>query len=143
MGEISMELLRSDKAIVGQRQHRTDSGVGEIQYVILADGFMIDCGHDFRSVQRAAEVTRRRLVQSARSTDPIETEAGIDTLCRAIRHGQRFVLSPLFVETAAQLAEPRAVDRSRDALFTPADITWLEWEGDAPGGNPRSRAISM
>jgi|APMI01.1.fsa_nt_gi hypothetical protein len=54
MGEISMELLRSDKAIVGQRQHRTDSGVGEIQYVILADGFMIDCGHDFRSVQRAA-----------------------------------------------------------------------------------------
>lgn len=52
--EINFEILRSDKAIVGQKQHRTDSGVGMVQYVILADGFMIDCGHDYRSEQRAA-----------------------------------------------------------------------------------------
>jgi hypothetical protein len=54
MRDIDFGLLRSDKAIVGQKQHRTDSGVGEIQFVILADGFMLDCGHDFRSQQRAA-----------------------------------------------------------------------------------------
>jgi len=54
MSNFEFALLRSDKAIVGQRQHRTDSGVGEIKYVILADGFMLDCGHDFRSEARAA-----------------------------------------------------------------------------------------
>ena len=51
---LGMALLRSDKAIVGQRQHRTDGGVGEIHYVILADGYMLDCGHDFHSAARAA-----------------------------------------------------------------------------------------
>lgn len=101
------------------------------------------CDIALKTLERAAEVTRRRLVKSTRPTDPIETEAGIDTLCRAIRNGQRFVLSPLFVETAAQLAEPRAVERSRDYIFAPADITWLEWEGDAPGGNPRSRRHAL
>ena len=54
MSEINFALLRSDRAIVARQQHRTDTGVGEVQFVILADGFMIDCGHDFRSEQRAA-----------------------------------------------------------------------------------------
>lgn len=49
----AMTLLRSDKAIVGTKQHRTDVGVGEIAYVILSDGFMLDCGHDFNSPARA------------------------------------------------------------------------------------------
>lgn len=48
-----MALLRSDRAIIGSRQHRTSEGVGEITYVILADGYMLDCGHDFHSQARA------------------------------------------------------------------------------------------
>lgn len=97
------------------------------------------CDIALKTLERTAEVTRRRLVKSVKPTDSLETEAGLDTIIRAIRAGDRFILSPLFVETAEQLAEPRSVDRSRDYLFTPADITWIEWEGDAPGGNPRSQ----
>lgn len=41
------------------------------------------CDIALKTLERAAEVTRRRLVKSTRPTDPIETEAGIDTLCRA------------------------------------------------------------
>ena len=52
--DYDMTRLRSDNAIVGTKQHRTDAGVGDVQFVILADGFMIDCGHDFHSGARAA-----------------------------------------------------------------------------------------
>lgn len=50
----ALRSLLPQRAINASRQHRTDCGVGEIQYVILADGFMLDCGHDFLSEQRAA-----------------------------------------------------------------------------------------
>lgn len=55
---LDWELMKSDRPIVAQKQHRTDDGVGEIQYVILADGFMLDCGHDFRSKQRAVALAK-------------------------------------------------------------------------------------
>jgi len=80
MNEISFELLRSDKAIVGQRQHRTDSGVGTIQYVILADGFMIDCGHDYRSEQRAAALAT--IINAA----PADLREALDKHERTSRH---------------------------------------------------------
>lgn len=80
MSEISFELLRSDKAIVGQRQHRTDSGVGTIQYVILADGFMIDCGHDYRSEQRAAALAT--IINAA----PADLREALDKHERTSRH---------------------------------------------------------
>lgn len=54
MTSADFALLRSDRAVVGTKQHRTSDGVGEIYYVILADGFMLDCGHDFRAAARAA-----------------------------------------------------------------------------------------
>lgn len=34
------------------------------------------CDIALKTLERAAEVTRRRLVKSTRPTDPIETEAG-------------------------------------------------------------------
>lgn len=50
---------------------------------------------------------------------------------RRIRTAQRFVLSPLVVETVNQLScDPEAIERSRDALFWPAELTWVEWHGE-------------
>lgn len=61
-----------------------------------------------------------------------------ETTCRALRVAQRFVLSPLTVETARQLAEPAAIERTRGHLFAPARIAWFEWDGNTPGGYQRS-----
>jgi hypothetical protein len=46
---------------------------------------------------------------------------------------QRFVLSPLVVESALDLGRPDAIERSRDLIFTPARMTWIEWRGRATG----------
>ncbi len=36
--------LNSDKALVCQREHRADCGVGTVWLVLLGDGYLIDCG---------------------------------------------------------------------------------------------------
>lgn len=46
---------------------------------------------------------------------------------------QRFVLAPLVADSAYDLARPDAVERSRDMIFTPARMTWIEWRGRFPG----------
>lgn len=47
------ETLRSDKAIVGHRQINSDMGGATVQCVILADGFILECGSDGYAQRRA------------------------------------------------------------------------------------------
>lgn len=54
----TFEELRSPRALVAYRQHRADCGVGDIACVVLADGFILDCGHDGLSKYRAEELAR-------------------------------------------------------------------------------------
>ena len=48
-----MELLRSAKAIVAHRQVHSDCGDATIFCVVLADGFIVECGSDGYSERRA------------------------------------------------------------------------------------------
>ena len=41
---VDFETLRSDQAIVCHKEHRTVDGVDNIVYVLLADGWLLDCG---------------------------------------------------------------------------------------------------
>ena len=62
-------------------------------------------------------------------------ERGLQGLADAgakIRAAQRFVLSPLTVETVNDLARPDEVERNRGHLFFPAEMTWIEWVGSVP-----------
>ncbi len=45
--------LQSDKALVCQKEHRCDSGVGIVWFVLLSDGYLIDCGSERQSEARA------------------------------------------------------------------------------------------
>jgi hypothetical protein len=45
--------LRTAEAIVCHRQHRADCGVGTVWLVLLADGYLIDCGAEAYSEARA------------------------------------------------------------------------------------------
>lgn len=53
MSEPDMALLRSPTAIVARREVVTDSGGGVIHCVVLADGFLIECGSGFHAERRA------------------------------------------------------------------------------------------
>lgn len=48
-----MEALNSPRALVCHQQHRADCGVGTVWFVLLADGYLIDCGAEPRSEARA------------------------------------------------------------------------------------------
>ena len=48
-----MDLLRSDEAIVARRQVHSDCGGATIHCVVLADGFIVECGSDGYSEERA------------------------------------------------------------------------------------------
>lgn len=50
---MDMEKLRSPLALVCHKQHRADCGVGTVYYVLLADGYLIDCGAESASQARA------------------------------------------------------------------------------------------
>jgi len=70
--------------------------------------------------------------------------AGLGDRCaaqiRLLDVAQRFVLSPHVVEAAHDLAESaKAVESSRDYLFTPAAVTWLEWPDDSKILGPSNR----
>ncbi len=58
-----------------------------------------------------------------------------------IESALRMVLSPLVVETAAQLADPETVERTREHLFMPAVNLWLEWDGATRGLPGNAHAI--
>lgn len=48
-----MEVLRSPMAIVAHRQINSDCGGATVFCVVLADGFIVDCGSDGYSQKRA------------------------------------------------------------------------------------------
>lgn len=48
-----MDTLRSPKAIVAHRQVHSDCGGATIYCVILADGFIVECGSDGYAENRA------------------------------------------------------------------------------------------
>jgi len=54
MAEIDMETLCSPKAIVGHRQVHSDCGGATIHCVILADGFIVECGSGGYAQERAS-----------------------------------------------------------------------------------------
>jgi len=43
---VSEEFVRAGQARVCHVQHRCDAGVGTVYYVVLADGYLLDCGHE-------------------------------------------------------------------------------------------------
>lgn len=52
----------------------------------------------------------------------------------ALRHAQRFVLSPMVVEAAEEFAASQKVVQSAlDYIFLPAETTWIEWRGGSAG----------
>ena len=53
---VDFETLRSDKAIVCRKEHRTDHGVDDIVYVLLADGWLLDCGTGRVGTSRAEKL---------------------------------------------------------------------------------------
>lgn len=55
---IDIETLRSDKAIVAHRQINSDMGGATVQCVILADGFIVECGSDGYAQERACLVAK-------------------------------------------------------------------------------------
>lgn len=61
----------------------------------------------------------------------------------AVKAAQRFVLSPLTVETIDDLAQPEAVERTREYLFTPAVLTWIEFNDGAAFGSGRHGLLLM
>ena len=48
-----METLRGPTAIVAHRQINGDNGGATIHCVVLADGFIVECGSDYYSERRA------------------------------------------------------------------------------------------
>lgn len=52
-GDDRMAELNSPKALVCHQQHRADCGVGTVWFVLLADGYLIDCGATGLSEARA------------------------------------------------------------------------------------------
>lgn len=50
--------LQSPRALVCHSQHRADCGVGTVWSVLLADGYLIDCGATPHSEARANELAR-------------------------------------------------------------------------------------
>lgn len=60
-----MELLRSPAAIVCHRQINSEVGGATVACVVLADGFIIECGSDGYSEQRAI-----RLAEAINAGDP-------------------------------------------------------------------------
>lgn len=50
------ETLRSNKAIVAHRQINCDTGGATVQCVVLADGFIVECGSDGYAQERAAHL---------------------------------------------------------------------------------------
>lgn len=81
--------------------------------------------HDKKFSDRLKEITRGNVLHYAQA---VEHQ---NTLTRRIGNAQRYVLSPLVIETINQLAEdPEAIERSREHLFWPAELTWVEWHGE-------------
>lgn len=53
MPETDFDLMRSDKALVAHRQINSEAGGATVQCVVLADGFILDCGSDGYAERRA------------------------------------------------------------------------------------------
>lgn len=53
MTDADLAALSSPRALVCRKQHRTGDGVGDVWFVLLADGYLIDCGAETISEARA------------------------------------------------------------------------------------------
>lgn len=53
MSAIDFDILRSDRAIPCHRQVHGESGGATIYCVVLADGFIVDCGSDGYAQRRS------------------------------------------------------------------------------------------
>ncbi len=65
MSGIDFETLRSDKAIPCHRQVHGEQGGATVYCVVLADGFIIDCGSDGYAQERS-----QLLANSINATGP-------------------------------------------------------------------------
>lgn len=91
-----------------------------------------------RVVRDLPGITRAALRQAGASLiAPAARRRAIEAsehLVRVIsRVAQRFVLSPLTVETVGELAlsSERTIQSTRPHLITPAEVTWIEWQDEA------------
>lgn len=57
-----------------------------------------------------------------------------------LKRCQPFVMSPLTLSTCADLADPKAIARSRPHLFTPAELTFIDCSADRPAWTDRIQA---
>lgn len=62
---VSMEELASDKAIVCRKEHRTNRGIDDIMYVLLSDGWLLDCG-----TGNLGSIRAKKLAALINRTDP-------------------------------------------------------------------------
>ena len=53
MTDADLAALLSPRALTCRKQHRTGDGVGDVWFVLLADGYLIDCGAETISEARA------------------------------------------------------------------------------------------
>jgi hypothetical protein len=51
--DADLSALSSPRALTCRKQHRTGDGVGDVWFVLLADGYLIDCGAETISKARA------------------------------------------------------------------------------------------
>lgn len=73
-----------------------------------------------------------------------ELERAATSQLAIIERAQRFVLSPQVVEAAYDLSRSTsAIDHSRDYIFTPATVTWIEWAGNTIGSDRSNRHAVM
>lgn len=56
MADIDMATLRSPQALVCHRQIHSDAGGATVFCVVLADGFIVECGSDYYAQKRAAKL---------------------------------------------------------------------------------------
>lgn len=56
MGEL--DEIKSPRAIACRRQVHGEQGGATVQCVVLADGFIIECGSDFYAERRAQELAK-------------------------------------------------------------------------------------
>lgn len=58
MSDTDFNDLKSDKALVAYRQVHSSAGGAVIPCVVLSDGFIIECGFDGYSGQRAKSIAK-------------------------------------------------------------------------------------
>ena len=56
---LSWAALRSDRALVAHNEKVTEAGAREVWYVVMKDGYMLDCGSGPKGEKRAEAVATK------------------------------------------------------------------------------------